>query len=148
MPDKISLFVPGRLCLFGEHSDWAGLQRVINSNIVPGLAIVTGIEQGIYADVEKSNKFIVHNQSVELQDTWIDFECPMQAAELRRTAAEDGYFSYVAGVASYINEHYHVSGFHVKNDFTGNVQNFLNIHIPNTGFVFGKMNIPTTNAWI
>jgi hypothetical protein len=50
MPHKaISLFVLGRLCLFGEHSDWAGLHRIINANIVPGAAIVTGIEQGIYA---------------------------------------------------------------------------------------------------
>ncbi len=22
--DSVELFVPGRLCLFGEHSDWAG----------------------------------------------------------------------------------------------------------------------------
>jgi len=38
----VNLFVPGRLCLFGEHSDWAGLQRVINSDIVPGASVVTG----------------------------------------------------------------------------------------------------------
>lgn len=23
----LDLFVPGRLCLFGEHSDWAGAMR-------------------------------------------------------------------------------------------------------------------------
>ena len=51
--EKIELFVPGRLCLLGEHSDWAGLHRVMNSAIIPGQAIVTGIEQGIYAEVEK-----------------------------------------------------------------------------------------------
>ena len=27
MPEKISLFVPCSLCLFGEHSDWAGIHR-------------------------------------------------------------------------------------------------------------------------
>ena len=26
---KIELFVPGRLCLFGEHSDWAGKYRSV-----------------------------------------------------------------------------------------------------------------------
>ncbi|MDR1687372.1 MAG: hypothetical protein LBS21_02015 [Clostridiales bacterium] len=113
MSDKISIFVPGRLCLFGEHSDWAGLQRVINSEIIPGLAIVTGIEQGIYATVEKSEKFIMLNESEELKNNWVNFECPMQAAELRKTAAEGGYFSYVAGVASYVNENYHVGGLKV-----------------------------------
>jgi galactokinase len=24
---SLELFVPGRLCLFGEHSDWAGAMR-------------------------------------------------------------------------------------------------------------------------
>ena len=25
--DTLELFVPGRLCLFGEHSDWSGAMR-------------------------------------------------------------------------------------------------------------------------
>ena len=45
--NQIELFVPGRLCLFGEHSDWAGFYRITNKEIEPGRAIVTGIEQGI-----------------------------------------------------------------------------------------------------
>ena len=40
--DLIELFVPGRLCLFGEHSDWAGKYRTMNADIVPGAAIVSG----------------------------------------------------------------------------------------------------------
>ena len=44
---KIHLFVPGRLCLFGEHSDWAGMYRTVNSEIEKGQAIVTGVEQSI-----------------------------------------------------------------------------------------------------
>ena len=27
----MKLFVPGRICLFGEHSDWAGGYRRINA---------------------------------------------------------------------------------------------------------------------
>ncbi|MBU1950761.1 MAG: galactokinase family protein, partial [Candidatus Eisenbacteria bacterium] len=27
---QTQLFVPGRVCLFGEHSDWAGAYRVQN----------------------------------------------------------------------------------------------------------------------
>jgi len=65
--EKINLFVPGRLCLFGEHSDWAGLHRIINADIVPCAAIVTGIEQGIYAEVEKCEQFVMHNESKELE---------------------------------------------------------------------------------
>jgi len=33
---QIHLFVPGRLCLFGEHSDWAGMYRTFNADIVKG----------------------------------------------------------------------------------------------------------------
>ena len=46
MDGKIELFVPGRLCLFGEHTDWAGWHRVLNADLPEGRAIVTGIEQG------------------------------------------------------------------------------------------------------
>jgi len=110
MADKYSLFVPGRLCLFGEHSDWAGLHRVINADIVPGASIVTGIEQGIYADVEAYDNFFMHNESLELKDTYTDFESAMQINELKKTAASNSYFAYAAGVASYIFENYHVGG--------------------------------------
>ena len=113
MSESISLFVPGRLCLFGEHSDWAGLHRVINAHIVPGAAIVTGIEQGIYAHIKKSDRFIMRNTSDELKDVWTDFQAEMNTVSLREIAAKDGYFSYVAGVASYMNEHYFVGGLEI-----------------------------------
>ncbi|WP_423790362.1 galactokinase family protein, partial [Listeria monocytogenes] len=41
----MELFVPGRVCLFGEHSDWAGGFRRFNSAIVPGRCIVAGTNQ-------------------------------------------------------------------------------------------------------
>jgi len=113
MADKISLFVPGRLCLFGEHSDWAGLQRVFNADIAPGASIVSGIEQGIYADVERHEKFIVRNESAAFNDNWIDFESEMDTGALKETAASESYFAYVAGVASYVSENYHVGGLKV-----------------------------------
>jgi len=111
MPQKtINLFVPGRLCLFGEHSDWAGLHRIINADIVPGAAIVTGIEQGIYAEALKCEHFLLSNEAEELAGMWVDFDCPMQNKELRAIAESDSYFSYASGVASYIKDHYSVEG--------------------------------------
>ena len=106
----INLFVPGRLCLFGEHSDWAGLHRIINADIVPGAAIVTGIEQGIYAEAEKCERFVMCNEAAELSGMWVDFDCSMQNKELRAVAESDSYFSYASGVASYIKDHYSVEG--------------------------------------
>ena len=104
----IDLFVPGRLCLFGEHSDWAGMYRTINSSIEKGLAIVTGIEQGIYATAERSDKFIMCGQGNIISSE--QFECEMDTEQLIRTAQKGGYFSYVAGVASYMKDHYSVGG--------------------------------------
>lgn len=110
--EKINLFTPGRLCLFGEHSDWAGLQRSINADIVPGYAIVTGIEQGIYGIAEKADAFSVTSTLPEYHGS--SFSCEMDMNKLRAAAREGGFFSYVAGVASYICEWYHVGGLHLE----------------------------------
>jgi UTP-glucose-1-phosphate uridylyltransferase/galactokinase len=109
---KIELFVPGRLCLIGEHSDWAGRYRNTNSQLLPGEAIVTGIEQGIYAEVEKDDSFIVESELESFAER--SFHCEMDSEQLRQIAAEGGFFSYVAGVASYVNDNYNVGGLHIR----------------------------------
>lgn len=108
--NKIDLFVPGRLCLFGEHTDWAGKYRTMNADIVPGASIVTGIEQGIYAEVEKSSIFEMYSEAPEIADVWQDFACRMNETELKNVAKSGSFFSYCAGVASYMLEWYHVGG--------------------------------------
>ena len=35
--NPVEIFVPGRLCLFGEHSDWAALYRAADPSIAPGV---------------------------------------------------------------------------------------------------------------
>ena len=105
---KIHLFVPGRLCLFGEHSDWAGMYRSVNSGLSTGQAIVSGVEQGIYATAEKSDRFIMTTvPGFPEEEFW---ECEMDSAKLLSTANQGGFFSYVAGVASYVNDNYRVGG--------------------------------------
>lgn len=108
MKKKVSLFVPGRLCLFGEHSDWAGTYMASNSELLEGQAIVSGINLGIYAEVEKSDKFCV--KSV-LDDGEVSFfECEMDIKKLRSYAMESFLFSYCCGVAAYMRENYRVGG--------------------------------------
>ena len=110
----LNLFVPGRLCLFGEHTDWAGHYRTMNADILPGAAIVTGIEQGIYAEVEKSPIFEMHSDAPEISDEWRDFSCRMNEAELKAVARSGSFFCYCAGVASYMLEWYKVSGVRIR----------------------------------
>ena len=110
----IKLFVPGRLCLFGEHTDWAGHYRTMNAEIAPGAAIVTGIEQGIYAEVEKSSIFEMQSVAPEIHEQWQDFACRMDEQELKRIAKSGSFFCYCAGVASYMLEWYKVGGVRIK----------------------------------
>ena len=110
----VKLFVPGRLCLFGEHTDWAGHYRTMNADIAPGAAIVTGIEQGIYAEVERSNVFELYSEASEMSDVWQDFSCRMDEAELKRIAKSGSFFCYCAGVASYMLEWYKVGGVRIR----------------------------------
>ena len=110
----IKLFVPGRLCLFGEHTDWAGHYRTMNAELVPGAAIVTGIEQGIYAEVEKSSIFEMQSTAPEMGSQWQDFACRMDEQELKRIAKSGSFFCYCAGVASYMLEWYKVGGVRIR----------------------------------
>ena len=110
----IKLFVPGRLCLFGEHTDWAGHYRTMNADIAPGAAIVTGIEQGIYAEVERSTIFELKSEAPEMSGVWQDFSCRMDEVELKRIAKSGSFFCYCAGVASYMLEWYKVGGVRIR----------------------------------
>lgn len=102
---KTELFVPGRLCLLGEHSDWASNYRRVNSKIKVGYAIVTGIEQGIYATVTSSDKLIIDDNTFNKK-----FESDMSYDSLIKIAQDGGYWSYVAGTAAVMKEKYNVSG--------------------------------------
>ena len=104
----IDLFVPGRLCLFGEHSDWAGRYTDMNSDVLPGKAIVTGIDLGIYATAKKDEIFSI--VSLNEFGEKISFSCKMDLDTLKEKALEAQYFSYACGVAAYMLEHYQVSG--------------------------------------
>ncbi|MGN0674744.1 MAG: hypothetical protein ACI4KG_03270, partial [Oscillospiraceae bacterium] len=106
--ENIELFVPGRLCLFGEHTDWAGRYTDINSDVVPGLAIVTGIDLGIYANVSKNDNFSII--SLNEKGERVSFSCNMELKTLREKAAEPQYFCYACGVAAYLLEHYQIGG--------------------------------------
>ena len=111
----MKIFVPGRICLFGEHSDWAGGYRRINANIEKGFTLITGTNQGIYAEIEP------HPSSLVLTSTTTDgqvhgpVEIPMNADALLEIAQEGGYWSYIAGTAYQLLTHYHVRGLVINN---------------------------------
>jgi UTP-glucose-1-phosphate uridylyltransferase/mevalonate kinase len=111
----VKLFVPGRICLFGEHSDWAGGYRRINAEIEKGYTLITGTDQGIYAEVTP------HPTSLVLKSTTPDgerrgpYEIPMQPKALLEEAQRGGFWSYIAGVAYQVLTNYHVRGLVIDN---------------------------------
>ena len=114
----MKLFVPGRICIFGEHSDWAGGYRRINAEVEKGYTLICGTDQGIYAEVE------THPTSLILSSTTHDgtvhgpFEIPMQPKALLEEAEKGGFWSYIAGVAYQALTNYHVRGLVINNDKT------------------------------
>ena len=105
----IDLFVPGRLCLFGEHSDWAGGFRRFNKEIVPGKTLVLGTPQGLAARVKICDELVVTatNNKGEKIGPW---RCAMDREELRMAAEGESFFSYVAGVALVVLTNHRVRG--------------------------------------
>lgn len=86
----------------------------MNADIYQGMAIVTGIEQGIYAEVEKSSIFEMHSDAEAMHEDWRDFSCRMTETELKRVARSGSFFCYCAGVASYMLEWYKVGGVRIR----------------------------------
>jgi galactokinase len=103
MIKEIELFVPGRLCLFGEHSDWAGGHRRQNADIGCGQTIVAPTNQGTYAIARNIYEPRLKFFSRTFQK---DLDVPLEKEELFRVAQEGELFSYVAGVAHEIVMNY------------------------------------------
>ncbi len=75
---------------------------------------MTGIEEGIYAEAEKSSIFEMQSTAEEIDGLWKDFACRMDEAELKRVAKSGSFFCYCAGVASYMLEWYKVGGVRIR----------------------------------
>ncbi len=111
----MKLFVPGRICLFGEHSDWAGGYRRINADIEQGYTLISGTNQGIYAEVEAHPTALVLSSTTPEGERQGPYEIPMEPKTLLEEAQKGGFWSYIAGVAYQVLTHYHVRGLVIDN---------------------------------
>ena len=111
----MKIFVPGRICLFGEHSDWAGGYRRINAEIEKGFTLITGTNQGIYAEVQPHPTSLILSSTTEQGERFGPYEIPMEPKALLAEAQSGSYWSYTAGVAYQILTHYHVRGLVIDN---------------------------------
>ncbi len=111
----MKIFVPGRICLLGEHTDWAGGYRRINAQIEKGYAIICGTNQGIYAEVEPHPNALVLSSVTPDGEKMGPYEIPMEPQALLKEAQKGGFWSYVAGVAYQLINNYHVRGLVIDN---------------------------------
>ncbi|MBZ0284590.1 MAG: GHMP kinase [Anaerolineae bacterium] len=111
----MKIFVPGRICLLGEHSDWAGGYRRTNADIEKGYAIIAGTNQGIYAEVQPHPNALILTATTPDGVKQEPYEIPMEPKALLEEAEKGGFWSYIAGVAYQILTHYHVRGLVIDN---------------------------------
>ena len=95
----VKLFVPGRLCLFGEHSDWAAAYGQHQ-----GYCLVIGTDQGLSAQAAPSDEFVVQSLIADglgrPTGRMRQMSCPWRQEALLEAAKDpDEFFRYCAGVA-------------------------------------------------
>ncbi len=102
MTGSAEIFVPGRLCLFGEHSDWAGEYRREDPSLHPGACIVAGTDQGITAEARLEGPGFSISQVLP-GGSFSPWERYATAEEAKEAAKRPGNFNaYAAGTASVI----------------------------------------------
>lgn len=85
----------GRICLIGEHTDWASEITGI------GQAIVFPTDQMIEASVEK-----LHTRDLVVESDGKVYRSSLNQEDLLREAVSDSFFSYIAGVSYVILERF------------------------------------------
>ena len=96
---EVDLFVPGRICLFGEHSDWAA-----QYGLHGGYCLVIGTDQGLSAVARPADDFAVEtpvpDDAGRATGRTRAARCPCDAESLLSVAKDETeFFRYCAGVA-------------------------------------------------
>ncbi len=110
----VSLFVPGRLCLFGEHSDWAGGYRASHPHIEPGACLVVGTDQGLRATAAPLEGVLELTTRLPDGPAFGPERIPLELATLDEVARGTGFFSYAAATAREMCERYPVGGLRLE----------------------------------
>ena len=114
----MKLFVPGRICLFGEHSDWAGGHRRSNAELERGYTLITSTNQGVYAEVKPHPNRLILKTTLSDGTRHGPYSLPMERNALLAEAEKGEFFSYAAGVAYEILTNYRVQGLEIDNYLT------------------------------
>lgn len=115
------IFVNGRLCLFGEHSDWVGGDcKKINKDLKEGQCIVFGINEGIYAKYEKNNDIII--ESIDNLNNIYNLHIKSEFDIIKHHINNNKYFKYICGTIYYIKNKYNIDGGIYINNYKTTIQ--------------------------
>lgn len=103
---KINIFIPGRVSLIGELSDWTCEYKFDNQDIIVGRVITSKIDKGIYATACQSETLKFHMGEY-------NFECAMDEELLDEEAKSDSFYSYICGVTLHMLRKYNIKGISV-----------------------------------
>lgn len=114
--ETLDLFVPGRICLFGEHSDWAGEFRKDDSSIPVGKCLISGTNQGLYARVTKSSDDCLILKSTLDHGEHMEATIPLVDERLLSEATCGSLWAYICGVTFQMRKvHPQIGGFLMDN---------------------------------
>lgn len=107
------LFVCGRICLLGEHSDWASTYKTIsastNPNITDGRALVAGTETGLYCRTSSIKSHTLHLRSTLSNQSQHELQCELSVNQLQVHVNDQScIFRYACGVAVIILQKYNI----------------------------------------
>ncbi|KAJ9514941.1 hypothetical protein QJQ45_002769 [Haematococcus lacustris] len=118
------VYVCGRLCLVGEHSDWAGAFRASNPSIPPGKCVVVGTSEGLHATARPlADPVLRITCTSHLGAVVGPVDLPLVPAALLQgtsggpaiEAQSGGFLSYVAGTAYRLLTAHHIGGLELVN---------------------------------
>lgn len=120
--NKVELFVPGRVCFIGEHTDWASCHERCTSEITDGRCLVFCTPMGLHTrahaewvvePIDDSNRhdaqYIIDHEGIAVQGV-LKVETttpdgvrnaatiPLNTDLAQQRARESSYFSYIYGV--------------------------------------------------
>jgi len=108
----LGMFVPGRLCLFGEHSDWAAGYRAGHPEIAPGRCLVVGTDQGLRASATRDDAAL--EIRAQLPDGVSVGPERIALDALEGAAAREGFFRYAAGTLAVLRERHPLRGLRLE----------------------------------
>lgn len=126
--DTIEVFVPGRLCILGEHTDWSAEYDSISK----GVTLVCATNEGLYSkcssyvnNIDNNQPIInfIHEKNSNNEKIIKEFTCNLDYNLLKNEIKADNFFNYICGTAAIMIKDYVpieklINGIYINNYLT------------------------------